>query len=268
VIVRDALGRAVEFLTAKGVDSPRVDAEHLLGHALGLSRIQVYTEFDRPLTRDEEARARELLVRRGKREPLAYVLGEWGFRRLTLKVDERVLVPRPETEALVGRALELVRDVESPRVLDVGVGSGAIALSIKDERPDARVTAVDVSPVAIALARENAERLGLEIELREEGFEHAGDGWDIVVANPPYVGEHEIGGLQPEVRDWEPRLATVGTGLHEAIARAARTRWLVVEVGDGQADHVADVFRELGYEDVVISADLGGQDRVVEGRQP
>jgi release factor glutamine methyltransferase len=268
--VRDALPRAVEFLAAKGIDSPRLDAEHLLGHALGLSRLQLYTEFDRPLTSAEETAARELLVRRGRREPLAYVLGEWGFRRLTLKVDARALVPRPETESLVGRALELVADVEAPRVLDVGVGSGAIALSVKDERPDARVTAVDVSPDALALARENAQRLGLDVELElvEAGFARAADGWDVVIANPPYVHADEIDALQPEVRDWEPRLATVGAGLHEAIARAARTRWLVVEVGDGQAEQVAAAFGAAGYEDVRISPDLGGRDRVVEGRQP
>jgi len=266
--IAEALKGATEFLQRKDVDSPRVDAEHLLGKALRLTRIELYTQHDRPLTPEEEERARELLVRRGKREPLAYILGEWGFRRLTLKVDARVLVPRPETELVVERVLELVRDVEAPRVLDVGVGSGAIALAVKDERPEARVTGVDVSADALALARENAQRLGLEVDLREQGTDAAGDGWDVVVSNPPYVSEAEIVTVQPEVRDWEPRVATVGAGLHEAIARAARTQWLVFEVGDGQAAHVADVLRASGYSHVRITPDLGGRDRVVEGRRP
>lgn len=264
--VRDALPRAVEFLAAKGVDSPRVDAEHLLGHALGLTRLQLYMEFDRPLTHEEETCARELLVRRGEREPLAYVLGEWGFRRLTLKTDARALVPRPETESVVERVLELMRDVESPRVLDIGVGSGAIALAIKDERPDAHVTGIDLSHDALTLARENAERLGIDVELSEAGIDVASSGWDVVVSNPPYVSPEELESVQPEVRDWEPRLATVGTGFHRQIAHCAHTAWLVLEVGDGQAAAVADDLRDEGYADVRITPDLGGTERVVEGR--
>jgi release factor glutamine methyltransferase len=265
--VRDALARAVEFLAAKGVDSPRVDAEHLLGHALGLTRLQLYMEFDRQLTPDEEQRARELLVRRGKREPLAYILGEWGFRRLTLKTDARALVPRPETESVVERVLELVRDTPAPRVLDIGVGSGAIALAIKDERPDAHVVGVDLSRDALSLARENAERLGIDVELREAGIDVASAGWDLVVSNPPYVSPQEIERVPPEVRDWEPRLATVGAGFHRQIAHCAHTDWLVLEVGDGQAPAVAGELRAEGYDDVRISPDLGGTERVVEGRR-
>jgi release factor glutamine methyltransferase len=263
--VRDALARGVDFLAAKGVDSPRVDTEHLLGHALGLTRTQLYMDFDRTLTPDERELARTLLVRRGKREPLAYILGEWGFRRLTLKVDERALVPRPETESVVERVLDLLRDTESPRVLDLGVGSGAIALAVKDERPDATVTAVDLSPEALSLARENAEALGLDVELREAGIDAASEGWDLVVSNPPYVRPDEIDHLQPEVRDWEPRMATVGTGLHRQIAYCTHATWLVLEVGDGQAPAVASMLRELAYDRVRITPDLGGTERVVEG---
>ena len=182
-----------------------------------------------------------LLARRESREPLAYVLGEWGFRRLTLKTDARALVPRPETEVLVERALALAEEIERPRILDVGVGSGAIALAVKDERPDAEVTGVDVSRDALALARENAARLGLAVELRQgDGVVAAAEGWDLVVANPPYVQSLE--GLQPELR-WEPQVALLGRGEHERLARVARTRWLVFEVGDGQAPAVADAAR-------------------------
>jgi release factor glutamine methyltransferase len=152
-------------------------------------------------------------------------------------------------------------------VLDVGVGSGAIALALADEAPHARVVGVDRSVEALALARENAERLGLEVELRPGGFEEAAAGWDLVVSNPPYVRPGEVEGLEPEVRDWEPREALVGQGLHEELARVARTRWLVLEVGDGQAPGVADALRRLGYAGVRLTPDLAGRERIVEGRR-
>jgi release factor glutamine methyltransferase len=267
VKLAEALRSSTDYLRGKGVPSPRVDAEHLLAHALELTRIQLYTEHDRPLGEAELERVRALLRRRGRREPLAYVLGEWGFRRLTLGVDRRALVPRPETEIVVERCLQLLAAEPEPRVLDVGVGSGAIALAIADEHPRARVTAVDTSRDALALADENARRTGLAVELREGGYEVAAEGWDLVVANPPYVSPQEYETLQPEVREWEPRDALVGEGRQAALARVARTRWLVLEVGDGQAPEVAEALRELGYADVRISRDLAGVERVVEGRR-
>jgi release factor glutamine methyltransferase len=175
-------------------------------------------------------------------------------------------VPRPETETLVERALALVKGIERPRILDVGVGSGAIALALKDERPDAQVTGVDVSSDALALARENAARLGLEVELREgDGAVAAGEGWDLVVANPPYV--EELDGLQSELR-WEPKVALLGEGEHERLARAAKSRFVAFEVGDGQASEVAGMLERLGCSDVAVTADLAGTDRVVEARLP
>jgi release factor glutamine methyltransferase len=196
------------------------------------------------------------------------VLGEWGFRRLVLKTDARALVPRPETEIVVERCLELLRGEREPRVLDLGTGTGAIALALADEHPAARVTAVDSSPAAVALARENAERLRLSVEIAEGGLDAAAAGWDLVVSNPPYVTPDEWNGLQPEIRDWEPREALVGVGLHEQIARIADTRRLVFEVGDGQARAVAGALRANGYTDVTITPDLTGIDRVVDGRRP
>ncbi|MDE3024469.1 MAG: peptide chain release factor N(5)-glutamine methyltransferase [Acidobacteriota bacterium] len=254
---REAIAGAERRLASAGVDSPRVDAELLVAHVLGLSRTRLYADLDREVDGLEP-----LLARRERREPLAYVLGEWGFRRLTLKTDARALVPRPETEVVVERALALLDGTTSPRVLDVGVGSGAIALALKDERPDARVTGVDESDEALALARENADRLGLDVELRHGGLETAGSGWDLVVSNPPYVDTLE--GLQPELR-YEPEVALVGTGLHERLAEGARTRALVLEVGEGQAGGVARSLAELGYRDVRVTPDLAGIDRVVEG---
>jgi release factor glutamine methyltransferase len=258
VTARDALRVAVKRLAAAGVDTPSVDAVWIVAHALGVSRTQLYAH------RDEEVDIEPLLARREAREPLAYVLGEWGFRRLTLKTDARALVPRPETEIVVERVLALVRDLREPRVLDVGVGSGAIALAIADEHPGARVTGVDVSPDALELARENAERLGLDVELRADGLEAAAEGWDLVVSNPPYVETLE--GLQPELRH-EPPTALLAGGLHAALARTARTTWLVLEVGDGQAHRVAHELESAGYTQIRITPDLAGTDRVVEGRR-
>jgi release factor glutamine methyltransferase len=257
VTAREAIAEAERRLGAAGVETPRVDAELLVAHLLGVSRTQLFADLDR-----EVAGLEPLLARRESREPLAYVLGEWGFRRLTLKTDARALVPRPETEILVERALALLDGMRSPRVLDVGVGSGAIALALKDERPDADVTGVDESRDALALARENANRLGLDVELREGGVETSADGWDLVVSNPPYVETLE--GLQPELRH-EPVIALVGSGFHERLAEAARTRALALEVGAGQAERVAAALEASAYRNVKITRDLSGIERVVEG---
>ena len=258
---REALGEAERRLTAAGVETPRVDAEWLVAHRLGTTRSGLAARLD-----DEVDGLEPLLARREAREPLAYVLGEWGFRRLTLTTDARALVPRPETETLVERALALADGIARPRILDAGVGSGAIALALKDERPDARVVGVDVSADALELARENALRLGLEVELRQgDGASAAAEGWDLVVANPPYV--ESLDGVQPELRS-EPQVALVGEGEHERVARAAHARFVVFEVGDGQAQEVAAMLGRLGCEDVAVTADLTGRDRVVEGRLP
>jgi release factor glutamine methyltransferase len=263
VTVAEALRLAEQRLGEAGVDTPRVDAELLLAHVLGVSRTRVYEERPEKVPDGFES----LLERRRQREPLAYVLGEWGFRRLVLQTDGRALVPRPETEVVVERCLALLREHTEPRVLDLGTGSGAIALAIADERPDARVTAVDSSPDAVALARENAERLDLQVEVRVGDLEAAAEGWDLVVSNPPYVAYDEWESLQPEIREWEPRDALLGEGLHEEIARLANTQLLVFEVGDGQAEHVAEALASLGYADITITPDLTEQDRVVEGRR-
>jgi release factor glutamine methyltransferase len=258
VNAREALADAERRLAAVGVDSPRVDAELLVAHVLGTTRSGVYADLDREVDGSLEP----LLSRREQREPLAYVLGEWGFRRLILKTDARALVPRPETEIVVERALALLEGIPAPRVLDIGVGSGAIALALKDERRDAEIVGVDVSEDALALARENAQRLGLDIDLREGGLETAAAGWDLVVSNPPYVDT--LAGLQPELHH-EPQGALLGEGFHERIAHTAQTRFLVLEVGDGQAKEVADVLTAAGYGAVTITPDLSGLDRVVEG---
>ena len=262
----EILRGATDYLAARGIESPRVDAELLLARALGLQRIELYTQHDRPLGEAERASARELVRRRGAREPLAYVLGDWGFRRLTLKTDVRALVPRPETEIVVERCLALLDGVERPRVVDVGTGTGAIALALKQERPDADVVATDASKEALALARENAEANGLAVELVHADLLDGLDGpFDLVVSNPPYVLEAELDGLGPELA-YEPRDALVDRGQTSRLVESARFGWLVLEVHEGRAQEIAAKLERAGYADVRISRDLAGRDRVVEGR--
>jgi release factor glutamine methyltransferase len=254
------------------VEGPRVDAELLAEKALGLSRTELYLDPGRALSAEESVALDRLLDRRARREPLAYVLGEWGFRRLTLRVDPRVLVPRPETEVVVQRCLDLLADVAAPAVLDVGTGSGAIALAIADERPAAQVTAIDVSADALELARENARASGLDVVFEQRDVRDGLEGtYDLVVSNPPYVTAEEIERLEPEVRDWEPRIATVGEEHTAVIAdEAARVLvpggHLVLEVADGRAGEVLRLLRDRGYDEVRAGRDLTGRDRVAEGR--
>ncbi len=270
--IGSVLRRSTDYLVAHGSETPRLDAERLLSKALGLERIELYMALDRPLTSSELEVARELVVRRGAREPLQYVLGAWGFRRLTLNVDPRALIPRPETEILVERVLLLLTGRDAPRVLDVGTGSGAIALAVKDEHPDARVSGFDFSPDALALALENAALTGLAVDLLQgDLFDGLPIGpWDLVVSNPPYVDASDVPNLEPEVRDWEPHEALTADGAVAAVARGAvgvlaARGGIVLEVGAGQAEATADLLEELGFQDVRVTPDLRGVDRVVEG---
>jgi release factor glutamine methyltransferase len=273
--VRAALSHAAVHLGRHEVPTPSVDAEWLLADVLGVSRSTLQLERRRELTSDEQARFDALVHRRARREPLAYVLGEWGFRNLTVKVDARALIPRPETEIVVERCLALLEGKGRPHVLDVGAGSGAIALAIALEHPGATVTAFELSPGARALARENLDRAGVDGRVRllagdlVDGFgDHR---YDLVVSNPPYVTPDEIETLEPEVRDWEPRLALVGVGTTEAVARNARGALrsgghLVLEIAAGRGPESLELLRQLGYRDPLLTQDLAGRDRVVEGR--
>jgi release factor glutamine methyltransferase len=276
VTIGDALARATARLAEAGVESARLESELLLSRACDdCARALLYAELDREMS-DEQLDAFEAnLARREKREPLAYILGEWGFRRLTLKTDRRALIPRPETEVVVERALEHVRGLDEPEVLDVGTGTGAIALAIADELPTARFTAVDVSQDALSLASENLQLTGINGRVRL--VEHdltsglgAGD-FDLVVSNPPYVEPEELATLQPEVRDWEPHVALVASGATERLAEAATEAlrpggWLVLEVAAGAGERVERLLSKLGFESVAITPDLAGRDRVAEGR--
>jgi release factor glutamine methyltransferase len=272
----EVLRLSAGYLSEHGSPTPRLDAELLIGHALGLPRLDLYTNFDRPLDERELAACRALLERRGRREPVAYILGRWGFHGLDLAVDGRVLVPRPETEVLVERCLALLDGLQAPRFADVGTGSGAIALAVKAARPDASVTATDVSADALAVARANAAALGLEVELVEADLLAGVEGrFAVVASNPPYIGEGEMAALEPEVAEYEPRLATVagpaGTEVLERLVAAAPGALepggsLVVECGAGQAAAVRGLMAAAGAAETSAQPDLAGIDRVVAGR--
>ena len=276
--VRELLGPAREYLDGKGVPSPKLDAEYLLAHVLGIERLDLYLDHDRPLEPAEVDRLRELVRRRGRREPLAYVLGSWGFYGLDLRCDARALVPRPETEVLVEHCLALLAGSEAPGIADIGTGTGAIALALAQQLPEATVTAVDVSPGALALAAENAEAGGLaeRVELLEGDLfaPLAGRRFDLIVSNPPYVATGDE--VDPEVAGFEPAalavyagddgrtiLERLATGAGEHLNAGGR---LAVELGDGQAPWFAGRLAGLGYADVAITRDLRGVERVVSGR--
>jgi release factor glutamine methyltransferase len=274
--VGDALRAAADALAAAGVDSPRLDAELLLADAARVDRARLEADPEAGVDAAAARRFGAMVRRRIDREPVAYILGRRGFRRIEVIADRRALIPRPETELLVEVALEL-----RPRtVLDVGTGSGAVALALADELPAVAVVATDTSSDALAIARANAERLGSTHRVRlEAGTVPTGERFDLLVANLPYVAEGEWEGLAPEITRYEPRDALVAgpTGLEAieslldrvaTVGGATRVGALALEVGAGQAATVADLVRAAGYESVEVRLDLAGIDRVIVGRRP
>jgi release factor glutamine methyltransferase len=274
---------SARYLEEKGIEGGRLDGEHLLADTLGMGRLDLYLHFDRPLTAEELEAFKPRLLERARRKPLQYILGRTSFRELELRTDPRVLIPRPETEELVEAVLQRVREggAADLSALDVGTGSGAIALSLAREGPFRRVVATDRSPEALEVARENARTAGLDgrVEFREGRlFEtvEAAERFHVVVSNPPYVTEEEFRGLQPEVRDWEPREALVaeegGTAVLDALVEGAgrvlETGGLIaLEVGVDQAGKVADRIRAApGYAAPMVLRDLAGRDRILLAR--
>jgi release factor glutamine methyltransferase len=274
VSVREALDSAVIAIAAAGSDTPRLDAEVLLAAALGVQRAALFLDPQREVT-GPAVRAFQDAVRRRSagREPVAYITGVRGFRYLELAVDARVLVPRPETELLVEVGLELLP--EGVRVVDVGTGSGAIALALAHERPDLAIVATDVSADALAVARANAARLGLDgIEFLAGDLLAGADARpvDAVLSNPPYVAEGDRATLAPEITRHEPPGALfAGADGLDVIRRlvpaaaAAGARLLAIELGEGQAPAVMELMAAAGYERVQARRDLAGIERVVLG---
>ena len=269
-MTREALDAAADALSAAGVEEARFDAEVMLAEATGRERARLVAE---PEAEPAPAAARsfaEMVRRRLRREPVAYILGRKGFRGIELAVDPRVLIPRPETELLVELALELA----PRRVLDVGTGSGAIALAVATELPECEVVATDTSPAALEVARANAERMGLTARVGlHEGTLPPGDAlFDLVLANLPYVGEAEWPGLEPEVTEWEPREALLAgpdglDAIRAFLEASPPARCLALEIGEGQAGAVGELTREAGFGEIEVRKDLAGIERVVVGRR-
>jgi release factor glutamine methyltransferase len=264
----------------KGIDSPRLTIEELVGHVLSMSRLQIYMDLQRPLEAGELARLRALVEQRDARIPLQHLLGTSEFRGRSFKIDRRALIPRPETELLVEACLEGSPPSDQALALELGTGSGIIAISLLAERPALRMVAVELSAEAAALARENAARLGVtdRLDLREGDLFaplRSNERFDLIVSNPPYVASATIATLEPEVRDHDPRLALDGgeRGLDviERIATQA-TKWLIpggslaLEIGDDQGAEVKALLEGAGFEDVRIGKDYAGLDRLALGR--
>ncbi len=277
--VLDVVRWTTDRFIRHGIESARLDAELLAGHAFGLTRIELYTQFDKPLAEAELAQYRELVRRRLAGEPVAYLVGHKEFWSLDLLVDKRVLVPRPDTETLVEEALDRLRawpGETALRLADVATGSGAVALSLAKEHPTARAFATDVSPDALAVATANAARLHIEIELGQGHLTaplaaHAP--FHLITANLPYIPSAEIAGLSAEVRS-EPHLALDGGAdgldlVRELVGQAGpllvEGGCLALEIGAGQAPAVAEHMRQQGFNDVRTRLDLGGIERVVSG---
>ena len=265
------------YFTDKGIDNPRLDAELLLAHQFGLDRVGLYLNYDRPLTGAELDVIRPLVKRRGRREPLQYLLGSTEFWSLQFKVSPAVLVPRADTEVLVEEALK--RCMADGVLLDVGIGSGAILISLLSELPAWRGVGMDISPEALEIARHNigVHQLDDRAQLIERDLAVLPDGrFDLIVSNPPYIPLSQWNELMPEVRNFEPSLALLGgaDGLDcyrrltdQVEACLAPGGWLLVEIGADQADVIKDLFSSAGLTDVFLRHDYGGNPRVVGGKR-
>ncbi|MGA9876090.1 MAG: peptide chain release factor N(5)-glutamine methyltransferase [Solirubrobacteraceae bacterium] len=272
--VRDALDGAVTAIAAAGCETPRLDAEVLLAHALDVPRERLFIDRDLTVAGPAVRTFQDFVRRRSvQREPVAYILGRRHFRHLELAVDHRALIPRPETELLVEVALTLP---VGARVLDVGSGSGAVALSLKDERPDLRVTGSDISADALELARVNGERLGVDVSwLRADLLSGGPDEFDAVLSNPPYVRDGDRATLQPEILRHEPAGALFAGSdgldvIRDLVSQAGErvtVRTLALEVGAGQASAVSELMRAAGFAAVRAERDLAGIERVVVGER-
>jgi release factor glutamine methyltransferase len=272
----EVLRGAESYLAERGVENPRLNAEHLLAHALGLKRMELYLQFDRQLTEAERAPLRDTVKRRGAREPLQHILGTAEFHGRTFLCDKRALIPRPETEQLVEIALEMVKGKTSPKILDVGTGSGVIAITLALQLTEAEVQAADLSTDALALAAANAERHGLadRVRFHQADLLPSDDTkFDLIVANLPYIPAAEIAALSPEVRH-DPLAALDGgpdgLDLIRRLIEAAPERLtpggaLLLEIGAGQADAVNTLLTNRKFRDISVRSDYQNIPRFAVG---
>lgn len=285
--VRELIALSADYLAGKAVDSPRLNAERLLGDVLGLARIELYLQSDRPVTGEELARYRELIRRRGQGEPLQTLIGSVGFHSREFKVREGVFIPRPETELLVEAGLELLRPADhsllAPRAAEVGCGSGVIAVSLAAEVPRLEIWATDVNEEAVALTARNAARHGVDGrvhplagDLLQPVPAHLRGTLELLVSNPPYIRRDALAGLPREVRH-DPPVALDGgeDGLEVSRALAAAAPrwlapggWLALEIGADQGQSVPDLLQRAGLEEIAVRQDYNQHPRVVLARRP
>ena len=278
--VLEAISKSTEFLEKRKIESPRANAEQLLAHVLKCKRLELYLAFDRPLKQDETDIYRDLVVRRGKTEPLQYIIGSVEFYGMDFKVNPSVLIPRPETEILIERILESLDKEESVEILDIGTGSGNIAVALAKNLPNSKVTAVDISDDALEVARENSELNNIyeQISLYKIDFVNDNDlnegKYDLIVSNPPYVSIKDYFELEPELKDYEPKIALTDNGdgldFYRNICPKAKNLLnkggkIFIEVGMGQALEVKNILLNNGYSSIEIFKDYSNIERVVKG---
>jgi release factor glutamine methyltransferase len=270
------LNWATEYFSSKGITSARLDAQLLLGSVLSLSKVELYTAFDKPLTKEELAKFKQLILRRANREPLAYILGSRGFWRYDFEVTPAVLIPRADSEIIVERALEILKENawSSPQVLDIGTGSGCLAISIALDYREAKVTAVDLSKEALVIAKKNAEKLKASVQFIQSDLMAAlkGKTFQMIISNPPYISENELKAVQPEVREFEPHSAlfsaNIGMSHYENILKNAgqylsEDGVLMLEIGDFREKALLELAKNY-FINSNVSRDLNGSPRLLE----
>lgn len=274
------LSKSIQYLKKYNVENARLDAEYIFAYALGVKRVSLTLNFNKEIDEDKKNLIREYIVRRGKhREPLQYILKEWEFYGYPIKVEKGVLIPRQDTEILVEQCIHLMQEVENPKILDIGTGSGAISIALAREIKGSVVLGLDVSEAALKIAVENRELNKVENLkfLKSDLFQHVKEkNYDLIVSNPPYIPMEEYNTLMPEVKEYEPKMALTdgGDGYYfyrkiskESIGYLKKGGYLAFEVGYNQGDTVADIMEKLGYHIVGRVSDYGGNERVIIGRK-
>lgn len=278
--VLEAINKSTEFLEKKRIESPRANAEQLLAHVLKCKRLDLYLTFDRPLKQDETDIYRDLIVRRGKTEPLQYIIGSVEFYGMEFKVTRSVLIPRPETEILIERILESVDKEGSIKILDIGTGSGNIAVALAKNLPNSKVTAIDISDDALTVARENSGLNNMNGQISFYKIDFVNDNslgeekYDLIASNPPYVSIKDYSELNPELKDHEPKIALTdnddGLNFYRNICPKAKNLLneggkIFFEIGIGQAMEVKNILLNNGYSSIEIFKDYSNIERVVQG---
>lgn len=278
--VIEAVNLSEEYLKKKKVDEARINAELLLADILNCKRLDLYLKFDRPLSQEEISLYREYLKRRGEREPLQYILGYTEFYGIKFKVNRNVLIPRPETELLVEKVIDELKNIPDAKFLDIGTGSGNIPISIVKHLPEVKATAIDVSERAIEVARENAGNIGVSGNIKFERADIFGEDifniglFDLIVSNPPYIEKSRFNELAPELKEYEPRIALTdndnGFIFFDRITKAANTLLkkggkLFFEISEGQSERIKTIMKEENFTNIEVIYDYNNLDRIIVG---